>query len=228
MTERHASQPFTDLHDENSNTSANPHFSGVLDARLSRRRLLHSSVASASAALLGALGVSACGGGDSAAAPLPQPRPTPPAAAKLLGFGAVAKSLADKVVLPTGYSASVIYALGDPLAAGVPAYRNDGSDADFERRAGDHHDGMEWFGLGADGQRSDTSIERGLLGINHEATTDEKLSSFFIHTNGGTSTLPRPAPRSTRRWRCTAWPSSRCARARASGAMCRTRPSTRA
>jgi len=29
--------------------------------------------------------------------------------------------------------------------------------------------------------------------MNHEATTDEKLSSFFIHANGGTTTLPRPA-----------------------------------
>lgn len=191
MTERRASLPATDLHDENSNTSANPHFSGVLDARLSRRRLLRSSVASASAALFGALGVSACGGGDDAVA-APAPVPTPPTA-KLLSFDAVAKSLADKVVLPAGYSASVIYALGDPLAAGVPAYQNDGSDGDYELRAGDHHDGMEWFGLDADGKRSDAAVERGLLGINHEATTDEKLSSFFIHASGGTSTLPRPA-----------------------------------
>ena len=60
-------------------------------------------------------------------------------------------------------------------------------------RAGDHHDGMEWFGLGADGKRNDSATERGLLAINHEATTDEKLSSFFLHANGGTSTLPRPA-----------------------------------
>ncbi|MBP6599874.1 MAG: DUF839 domain-containing protein, partial [Giesbergeria sp.] len=37
------------------------------------------------------------------------------------------------------------------------------------------------------------ATERGLLAINHEATTDEKLSSFFIHANGGTATLPRPA-----------------------------------
>jgi secreted PhoX family phosphatase len=53
---------------------------------------------------------------------------------------------------------------------------------------------MEWFGLDADGKRvHDSATERGLLAINHEATTDEKLSSFFLHANGGTSTLPRPA-----------------------------------
>ncbi|MDP3707597.1 MAG: DUF839 domain-containing protein, partial [Polaromonas sp.] len=92
-----------------------------------------------------------------------------------------------------GYTASVLFALGDPMAAGVAAYKNDGTDADFDKRAGDHHDGMEWFGLGADGKRNDNATERGLLAINHEATTDEKLSSFFLHANGGTSTLPRPA-----------------------------------
>ena len=51
---------------------------------------------------------------------------------------------------------------------------------------------MEWFGLGADGKRSDSATDRGLLAINHEATTDEKLSSFFLHADGGVSTLPRP------------------------------------
>ena len=49
------------------------------------------------------------------------------------------------------------------------------------------------FGLSASGQPSPASTERGLLAMNHEATTDEKLSSFFLHADGGTSTLPRPA-----------------------------------
>ncbi|MEZ5605974.1 MAG: PhoX family phosphatase [Burkholderiaceae bacterium] len=188
MTERNAPPQDPRLIDDHANTSGNPHFASVLGARLSRRGLLRGSLASSSAAVLGALGLSACGGDDDG----PTPAPPPPAPAKLLGFGAVGKSLADRLVIPAGYSASVIYALGDPLRAGVPAYRNDGSDGDFDQRAGDHHDGMEWFGLGADGKRSDASTERGLLGINHEATTDEKLSSFYLHADGGTSTLPRP------------------------------------
>lgn len=33
---------------------------------------------------------------------------------KLLGFREVSKSLADTVVVPQGYTASVLYALGDP------------------------------------------------------------------------------------------------------------------
>ena len=171
-----------DFNNENSNTSANPTFDAVLGARLSRRGLLRGSVGTVGTAVLGGFGVTACGGSDD-----------PVAEAKVLGFGAVAKSLADTVVVPAGYTASVMFALGDPMAAGLTAYKNDGTDGDYDKRAGDHHDGMEWFGLGADGKRNDNATERGLLAINHEATTDEKLSSFFLHANGGTSTLPRPA-----------------------------------
>jgi secreted PhoX family phosphatase len=181
----------TDFNDENSNTSANPSFDSVLQARLSRRGLLRGSVGTAGTAMLGALALTACGGGDDEAVAAPAPAPAP--AETLLGFGAVAKSLADAVVVPAGYSASVIYALGDPLTAATPAYKNDGTDSGFENRAGDHHDGMEWFGLGSDGKPSGSATTRGLLAINHEATTDEQLSSFFLHADGGTATLPRPA-----------------------------------
>ncbi len=171
------------------NNTANQDFAAVLDARLSRRSLLRGGAASAAGVLMGTLGLSACGSSSSNVS-APAPTPTPE---KLLSFTAVGKSLLDTVVVPTGYTASIIYALGDPLAASTAAYKNDGTDTDYENRAGDHHDGMEWFGLSADGKASTTATERGLLGVNHEATTDEKLSSFFLHTNGGATTLPRPA-----------------------------------
>ena len=172
------------FNDEDSNTSNNPAFESVLQARLARRSVLRGSVGAVGTAMLGGLGLSACGGGSVEAA-----TPT----ATLLGFSAVAKSLADTVVVPAGYTASVIYALGDPLTTGTAAYKNDGTDTDFESRAGDHHDGMEWFGLDAAGKSSRSAVDRGLLAVNHEATTDEKLSSHFLHANGGTTTLPRPA-----------------------------------
>ncbi len=175
------------FNDEDSNTSGNPSFDSVLGARLSRRSLLRGSVGGAATALLGSLAVAGCGGSDD------DPAPPPAAPEDLLAFTAVGKSLADAVVVPSGYTASVLYALGDPLTAATPAYLNDGTDGDFEQRAGDHHDGMEWFGLGADGAPSTSSSDRGLLAVNHEATTDERLSSFFIHADGGTSALPRPA-----------------------------------
>ena len=186
MTHRvDAPEQAVDFNNENANTSSNPTFDAVLGARLSRRGLLRGSVGTVGTAMLAGFGVSACGGGSDDAAV--------PAGPKLLGFGAVPKSLADVVAVPAGYTASVLFALGDPIAAGVAAYKNDGTDGDFDKRAGDHHDGMEWFGLGADGKRNDNATERGLLAINHEATTDEKLSSHFLHANGGTTTLPRPA-----------------------------------
>ena len=190
MTHRvDAPEQAIDFNNENANTSANPTFDAVLGARLSRRGLLRGSVGSVGTAALAGFGVSACGGSDDPAV-TPTPPPTGP---KLLGFGAVPKSLADSVVIPAGYTANVLFALGDPIAAGVPAYKNDGTDGDFDKRAGDHHDGMEWFGLGADAKRNDNATDRGLLAINHEATTDEKLSSYFLHANGGATTLPRPA-----------------------------------
>ncbi|MFN7856998.1 MAG: alkaline phosphatase PhoX, partial [Acidovorax sp.] len=179
--------PALDFNPANATTSANPTGDTVRGARLSRRGLLRGGVGSVGTAVLAGFGVSACGGSDD---PVVTPQPAGP---KLLGFGAVPKSLADTLLVPAGYTASVLFALGDPLAAGVAPYKNDGTDVDFDKRAGDHHDGMEWFGLGADGKRNDNATDRGLLALNHEATTDEKLSAFFLHANGGTSTLPRPA-----------------------------------
>lgn len=172
------------LDNEDVNTSDNPCIDQIVQARLSRRGLLRGAMAGAG--LVGAAGLGACasttGPGATVSSPLDR-----------LGFKPVAKSLADTVVVPEGYSATIIYALGDPLTADTPQFRNDGTDTAFEHRAGDHHDGMAWFGLDAQGRPSRTASARGLIAINHEATTDQKLSSFFLHAEGGASTLPRPA-----------------------------------
>ncbi len=170
-------RPNAHFNDEDSNTSNNPSFENVLSARLSRR------------SLLGATGVAALGG--TALTGCATSGPVAPVSS--LGFKPVAKNMADQVTVPEGYTARAIYALGDPLSAATPAFKNDGTDAEFGNRAGDHHDGIEWFGLDASGKPSDSFNSRGLLAMNHEATTDEKLSSFFIHPTGGTSVLPRPA-----------------------------------
>lgn len=172
-----------DFNDEHSNTTANPRFEDVLDARLSRRGLLQGVVGAAGMGLAGtALASNTTAAAAASTGPLSK-----------LGFAPVAKSLADKVTVPQGYTAQVLYALGDPLDKDTPAFRNDGTDTAFDRRAGDHHDGMEWFSLTASGRPGTQDSHRGLLAINHEATTDEKLSSFFIHADGGKATLPRPA-----------------------------------
>ncbi len=185
-----------DQDDISCNTSPNQNFDEVLSARLSRRSLLRGSFASAASAVLGVVALQGCGSSSDTPAPVvaPPPPPVPPVPAeKLLAFSAVSKSLADMVTVPAGYTASVLYALGDPLTATTAAFKNDGTDGDFENRAGDHHDGMEFYGLSATGTPSTSSTERGLLAINHEATTDQTRSSFFLHPTGGTTTLPRPA-----------------------------------
>jgi len=174
--------------DENLNPSTNPSFEQVLDARLSRRSLLRGGVGGAAGAVLGGFSLAACGGGDDD--PVAPPAPAPIAS---LAFTAVAKSLADAVVVPAGYAATPIYALGDPLAAGLAAWKNDGSDTDHDQRAGDHHDGMEYFGLNAAGTAPDASgSTRGLLAINHEATSNGADGrSYYLHATGGTVN-PRP------------------------------------
>jgi uncharacterized protein len=163
--------------------SSNPHFETVLKARLSRRGVLlgglGAAATGAASATFGSLGAVSAVAAPAAAAAAPL---------TALSFTAVAKNRADAVTVPEGYTATVIYALGDPLSPDVPAFRNDGSDTHYEGRAGDHHDGMSYFGLSNDGRRPDAKgNRRGLLAVNHESITEH-----FLHVDGKTL-HPRPA-----------------------------------
>jgi len=180
--------PVSVVSDEtDSNASGNADFLSVLDARLSRRAMLRGGIGAAATAVLGGWSVAACGGGrdgvvETAVAPEAS------AAITSLAFAAVPKSTADQVTVPAGYTATPIYALGDPIVAGIGAFKNDGTDTDFDQRAGDHHDGMAYFGLNVAGTGRDANgSTRGLLAMNHEATTNK-----FLHV-AGDSPVPRPA-----------------------------------
>ena len=157
------------LEDIGTNNSSNSSFEGVLAARLSRRSLLKGSFGLAASTFFG-VGVAACSStnGD---------RPLE------LNFDAVSKNRLDAVTVAAGYTATVLYRLGDPIAAGVSAYRNDGTDAaaTYAQRAGDHHDGMHYFGMGSTGAYNPNASDRGLLVMNHEAITPS-----FLHVNGQT------------------------------------------
>ena len=97
-----------------------------------------------------------------------------------LGFAAVPKNLDDVVTVPSGYTVQVLYRLGDPINNATPAFTNTGSDTNFAARAGDHHDGMYYFGMSATGTTPDpTNSTRGVLAINHENITEA-----YLHTNG--------------------------------------------
>jgi len=170
------------------NDSANPTFESILAVRLSRRNFLLGSASSSAMAIFGGVSLTALAGYDSEEAVAATLAP----AERKLGFKAVAKTIADVVSVPEGYNYSVICALGDPLRAATAAYKNDGTDDDYENRFGDHHDGMEYFGLSTTGTPDPASNDRALIGMNHEATTNNEFSSCFLHANGGTNTLPRP------------------------------------
>lgn len=151
--------------EESSNPSANPALSDVLDARLSRRGLLKGG---------GALGVAGVLAGslptlaEAAAAPLARKAP-------VLGFAPVPFGFDDKVVVPEGYVAEVLYAWGDPVGVPgkMPAFRHDASNSADEQllQAGMHHDGMAYFAL----PYGSTGSKHGLLAINHEYTDDGLL-----------------------------------------------------
>ena len=100
-----------------------------------------------------------------------------------MGFNGVANSPGVVVPGAGGFNASVLFRLGDPITPTVATYRNDGTDAadTFDRRAGDHHDGMTFFGMNASNKWDPANATRGLLVMNHEAITP-----VFLHPAGQT------------------------------------------
>ena len=169
-----------DPDDLDNNQSANPSMHDVLGARLHRRHVLKGGVGAMAMASLGTLGLTACATGPGASNEA------------VLGFKAVGKAVTDRVTVPEGYTATVIYATGDSIDPAVTEYKNDGTDGNFARRSGDHHDGIHFFGLTAAGMPSTTSNERALLVINHENISG---TASFLHPAGQTAnsgTGPRP------------------------------------
>jgi secreted PhoX family phosphatase len=160
------------------NHSNNLHMNDLLDIRLSRRQALKGAVGVTTTALLGGLGLTACGG-SSSAAPL------------TLGFSAVAKNMNDVVTVPEGYQVSILHALGDPLQFGDESWKNDGSETadSYNRRIGDGHAGMYYFGLTEDGKFDVNRSDRGLLCVNHEYV----VQPFVLHPAGKTAGVARVA-----------------------------------
>jgi uncharacterized protein len=107
-----------------------------------------------------------------------------------LGFTAVAKNNLDVVTVPEGYTLTILYRGGDPILPGVPAFKNDGTDTNWAGRAGDHHDGMYYYGLNLGGTgRDDNNSQRGLLVMNHE-----NINEQYLHPNGATNSPAGPRP----------------------------------
>jgi secreted PhoX family phosphatase len=164
----------------NTNLSANTHIQDIIDARLSRRGVLKGGIAASTTALFSSIGLSACGGSGSDKDD-----------ALTLNFDAVAKNKNDVVTVPAGYEVSILHALGDPLSLTDAAWANNGSESaeSYNRRVGDGHDGMHYFGLSDAGAYSASRADRGLLCVNHEYV----VGPNGLHPNGRTAGSARVA-----------------------------------
>lgn len=157
--------------DASHNESGNLDFDAVLQARMSRRTLLKGSFAAATTSIFGVGLANAEGGNHAAGSHMPR--------AQMMGFSVVAKHTDDIVMVPEGYTAQVLYRLGDPISNAVAEYLNFGTEdaASFEFRAGDAHDGMHYFGLNNRGTSPNpVNAKRGLLAMNHE-----NITQIFLH-----------------------------------------------
>ncbi|MCX7070374.1 MAG: PhoX family phosphatase [Gammaproteobacteria bacterium] len=174
MHDSDSSERTAHRHDDDicTNESNNPTLESMVNARLSRREMLVGGLGAAAAFTAGSAGLLASA--DAKALP----------AGFSLSFNPVAKSLADVVSVPAGYSVTVLTPTGEALTPSTPANVGDGSETgdSYAFRSGDHHDGMYYFGLSADGSRPDPrNSRRGLLCVNHENITQP-----FLHPNGAT------------------------------------------
>ena len=162
------------------NPSSNPHIHDLMAANLSRRQTLKGGLGVTTSVLLGGVGLSACGGSDDVSAA---------ATALKLGFTAVPMNKNDVVTVPAGYQVSILHALGDPMHWGDASWADNGSESpeSYNRRIGDGHDGMHYFGLSEAGKFEPARSDRGLVCVNHEYV----VGPFGLHPNGRTAGTAR-------------------------------------
>jgi secreted PhoX family phosphatase len=151
----------------NNNKYTSQHnFEKLVQARLSRRQLLKGSLGLAlNAAFF-----------NTASA---RSQNSIPSIFEQLNFQAIpAAYLKDQVIVPKGYTATVLYPWGETIKHGVAAFKEDASNTAAEQalQAGMHHDGMSFFPLPKGSQNS----THGLLVMNHEY-----IDATLLHTEGG-------------------------------------------
>ena len=168
-----------------TNDSKNEHFQEVLTRAFenpTRRSILRGGLGLASMFALPML--PGCGGGTTAAS-----NELPLTAVTELKFTTVAKSLADQVWVPAGYTVKVLHATGDTMKTGVAAYSNAGTDdaESWANRVGDQHDGTEIFYIGSNGKSkgsySYAAGDKAVLAVNNESSAE----AHFFHPTGQTS-----------------------------------------
>ena len=142
--------------------------------QLVTRRSVLAGATTISLAGLAGLVLGGCDGDDDVTI---MPDGTTQPATPEFNFEVVSLNMDDKVTLPPGHSAQVLYAYGDPFTSDLAEYSNMGTEpaSEWDYRAGDHHDGMRFFGLkeiGDDEYELDPNAsDLGILCINHENIT---------------------------------------------------------
>ena len=146
--------------DTSSNMSQNPAFSAIFTQALSRRRVLQGGLLAAGMALFGGPTGSVLGRRAEAGT-------------SLFSFEGIPASKADQVVVPSGYTAQVFFAWGDPISDGPmlsSPMRATRPRSNCSRPACTTMPStFSRFRMGSD------SSTRGLLAINHEYTDDGLL-----------------------------------------------------
>ena len=180
-----------DPDDLDNNPATGLHLKDLVAERINRRQVIQGGISAMAMAGFGSVALTAAG--DAQAQSSKTGRVAGPATAPALDFNPVAKSIADSIQVAAGYSATVIYATGDSLDVNVPEYAGNGTEANYDRRAGDHHDGMHFFGLSPMADVPDRhSSTRGLLCVNHENITG---TAQFLHPQGETNLAATAGPR---------------------------------
>ncbi|SDX16192.1 PhoX family protein [Thiocapsa roseopersicina] len=170
-----------------SNHSNNPHFSAILDKRLSRRQVLTGSLNTAIAGVFGAAGVaSSANAADPTLLPPTAEGKRPLGLNPTLGFDAIPVTRSDTATVPFGYKAQALVPWGTPITGSAPAYDgvNGNSGADQEQQVGSHHDGMHYFPM------AENPNHHGLLCLNHEY-----VDQNILHVNGPTNSPNGPRPK---------------------------------
>lgn len=155
------------------NKSDNATFDDVLDAFVSRRKILKGGMGLSAMAAMGAFGLTGCNSDSGNTT-----TDTPDALTRVsLKFESIPGSLTDAVSVAEGYTAQVLAPWGTPLNAIAQDWKNDGSNTaiDQANAVGMNHDGLHFFPL------NDSATE-GLLCVNHEYIETAELHPDFDAT----------------------------------------------
>ena len=155
-TAKSRSQLYEASEDHGRNISANPTMGDIIAARFSRRGLMK-----------GVLGVAAINTAIGALALRASPKAM--AATASFGFAELVAPIDDKHHVAAGYKADILIRWGDPVLPGAPAFDVNAQTAEAQaQQFGYNNDFLGYFPIGG-------SSEHGLLGVNHEYTTESLM-----------------------------------------------------